>query len=176
VTQGALRPLPPEHVEIERCRADALAQRRGVASERDAMWTSVAKKPHPRWRWPAMAPHSGKGGAYVLGRRQDSVFFELQRLLTPWGITRFDTDGWGGAYERPLTPEQHVIGQQHTQKSESQPIHLRTRIKRLGRRTSGCSKTPPMPNLVVGLFLNRYEFGRAISHGINSSGTPSLIL
>jgi hypothetical protein len=34
-----LKPLHPEHVEIEICRADELAQRRGVTSELDEMWS-----------------------------------------------------------------------------------------------------------------------------------------
>src|SRR5438445_13882077 len=33
--------------------------------------------------------------AYVFGRRQDTVFLQLQALLEPFGITRYYTDGWG---------------------------------------------------------------------------------
>jgi len=69
-----------------------------------------------------------------LWRRKDTVFLALQGLLAPFGITRFYTDGWG-SYERHITPELHVVGKQHTQKIESKPINLRTRIKRLVRRT-----------------------------------------
>ena len=36
------------------------------------------------------------------------------------------------------------------------------RIKRLVRRTICFSKKTTMPDLVVGLFINRYEFGVAI--------------
>jgi insertion element IS1 protein InsB len=36
---------------------------------------------------------------------------------------------------------------------------LRTRIKRLVRRTICFSKTERMHDLVIGLFINRYEFG-----------------
>jgi IS1 family transposase len=39
---------------------------------------------------------------------------------------------------------------------------LRTRVKRLVRRTICFSKTERMHDLVIGLFVNRYEFGRAI--------------
>ena len=39
---------------------------------------------------------------------------------------------------------------------------LRTRIKRLVRRTICFSKTKQMHDLVIGLFMNRYEFGRAL--------------
>jgi insertion element IS1 protein InsB len=91
----------------------------------------------------------------------DTVFLELQGLLSPFGITRFYTDGWG-AYERHLDPEQHTVGTQHTQKIESKHSNLRTRIKRLVRRTIGFSKTTTMHDLVIGLFVNRYEFALAL--------------
>jgi len=110
---------------------------------------------------PTQHHHSGTVLAYVFGRRKDTVFLELQSLLKPCGITRFYTDGWG-AYERHIAPEQHVVGKQYTQKIESKHINLRTRIKRLVRRTICFSKTTVMHDLVVGLFINRYEFGRLI--------------
>jgi hypothetical protein len=47
-------------------------------------------------------------------------------------------------------------------KIESKHINLRTRIKRLVRRTICFSKTERMHDLVIGLFINRYEFGRAL--------------
>jgi insertion element IS1 protein InsB len=161
VNQAVLRYLHPEHVEVEICRADALAQRRGLASELDEMWAYGAKKTHPRWLWHAIDHHSGKVLAYVFGPRKDKVFLQLQALLAPFGIRRFSTDGWG-AYERHIAPEQHVVGKQHTQTVESKHINLRTRIKRLVRRTICFSKTTTMHDLVVGLFINRYEFGRCI--------------
>ena len=91
----------------------------------------------------------------------DEVFLQLKELLEPFGITRFYTDGWG-AYERHIAPEQHHIGKEHTQRIESKHINLRTRIKRLVRRTICFSKTEQMHDLVIGLFINRYEFGRAL--------------
>ena len=161
MNQAVLQLLHPEHVEVEIWRADALEVRRGLSSERDEMWSYVQSKAHPRGLWHAIDHHTGKVLAYVFGQRQETVFLELQRLLVPFGITRFYTDGWG-AYERHITPEQHVVGKQHTQKIESKPINLRTRIKRLVRRTICFSKTTTMHDLVVGLFVNRYEFGRPI--------------
>ena len=55
-----------------------------------------------------------------------------------------------------------MIGKEHMQKIESKHINLRTRIKRLVRRTICFSKSEYMHDLVIGLFVNRYEFGRAI--------------
>jgi len=107
-------------VEVEICRADELAQRRGLASELDEMWSYVGKKAEPRWLWHAIDHHSGAVLAYVFGRRKDAVFLQLQTLLEPFGITRFYTDGWG-AYERHIAPEQHHVGKENTQKIEQTP-------------------------------------------------------
>jgi insertion element IS1 protein InsB len=97
----------------------------------------------------------------VFGRRQDDGFLKRQQLLKPFGITKFYTDGWG-ASERHLDAEQHQVGKENTQKIESKHINLRTRIKRLVRRTRCCSKTERRHDLVLGLFLNRYEFGQSL--------------
>ena len=113
-----------------------------------------------RWRDTTIT-NAGKVLAYVFGRRQDTVFVELQALLEPFGITRYFTDGWG-AYERHVEAEQHTVGKANTQKIESKHINLRTRIKRLVRRTICFSKTERMHDLVIGLFINRYEFGRLL--------------
>ena len=45
---------------------------------------------------------------------------------------------------------------------ESKHINLRTRIKRLVRRTLCFSKTEQMHDLVIRLFINRYEFGQTL--------------
>jgi insertion element IS1 protein InsB len=97
----------------------------------------------------------------VFGRRKDTVFLKLKALLEPFGITRYYTDGWG-AHERHMEADKHTVGKENTQKIESKHINLRTRIKRLVRRTICFSKTERMHDLVIGLFINRYEFGRAI--------------
>ena len=61
-----------------------------------------------------------------------------------------------------IDPAQHEVGKEQTQKIESKHINLRTRIKRLVRRTICFSKTTTMHDLVIGLFINRYEFGVVI--------------
>jgi insertion element IS1 protein InsB len=161
VNQAVLQHLHPAHIEVELCRAEDLAHRRGMTSELDEMWSYVGKKVEPWWLWHAIDHQTGTVLAYVFGRRQDEVFLQLQALLAPFGIRRFYTDGWG-AYERHLASEQHVVGKQYTQAIESKHINLRTRIKRLVRRTICFSKTTTMHDLVIGLFINRYEFGRCI--------------
>ena len=161
VNQAVMQHLHPESVEMEIWRADELEVRRGLSSELDEMWSYVRSKANPRWLWHAIDHHTGTVLAYVFGRRQDTVFLELKALLAPFGITRYCTDGWG-AYERHVEAEQHTVGKAHTQKIESKHINLRTRIKRLVRRTICFSKTERMHDLVIGLFINRYEFGVSV--------------
>jgi len=153
--------VKPEHITVEMCRSEALDYRRGLTSELDEMWSFVQSKANPRWLWHAIDHHTGTVLAYVFGRRKDDVFLRLQQLLEPFGITKFSTDGWG-AYERHLAAEQHQVGKENTQRIESKHINLRTRIKRLVRRTLCFSKTERMHDLVIGLFINRYEFGRLL--------------
>jgi insertion element IS1 protein InsB len=153
--------LNPRQVEVEIWRTDELEVRRGLSSELDEMWSYVARKSNPRWLWHAIDHRTGRVLAYVFGRRKDDVFLKLKALLEPFGITQFYTDGWG-AYERHIDAEKHQVGKENTQKIESKHANLRTRIKRLMRRTICFSKTEQMHDLVIGLFINRYEFGQVL--------------
>ena len=85
-------------------------------------------------------------------------FLQLKTLLEPFGITRFFTDHWG-AYARHLAPEVHLPGKRKTQQMERKHLMLRTRVKRLARKTICFSKSAEMHDIVIGLFVNRYEFG-----------------
>jgi insertion element IS1 protein InsB len=78
-----------------------------------------------------------------------------------FGITQFYTDVWG-TYERHLEPDEHTVGKRNTQKIERKHLTLRTRIKRLARKTICFSKSIVMHDVVTGLFINRFEFGLVI--------------
>jgi insertion element IS1 protein InsB len=127
-------------------------------AEVDEMGSYVGKKQEPRWLWHAIDHRSGKVLAYVFGRRKDEVFLQLKTLLAPFGITRYYTDYWG-AYTRHLDANEHQPGKRNTQKIERKHLTLRTRIKRLTRKTICFSKSIQMHDLVIGLFVNWYEFG-----------------
>jgi insertion element IS1 protein InsB len=130
-------------------------------AEMDEMWSYVGRKDNRRWLWHAIDRETRKVLAYVFGERKDRVFLELKSLLEPFGISHFYTDDWG-AYERHLDPEQHLIGKENTQKIERKHLTLRTRIKRLARKTICFSKKEQMHDIVIGLLVNRYEFGLAV--------------
>src|SRR5881398_3731181 len=103
------------------------------------MWSFVGSKAQQRWLWYAIDHATGKILAYVLGSRKDEAFIKLKAFLKPFGITRFYIDDWG-AYERHLEPENHSVGKENTQKIERKNLTLRTRIKRLVRKTICFSK------------------------------------
>jgi insertion element IS1 protein InsB len=127
-------------------------------AEVDEMWSFVGKKQDQRWLWHAIDHWTGEVLAYVFGRRTDEVFLQLKALLEPYGIRRFHTDYWG-AYTRHLEPDVHYPGKRNTQRIERKHLTLRTRIKRLARKTICFSKSIQMHDIVIGLFVNRYEFG-----------------
>ena len=122
------------------------------------MWSFVQSKAQQRWLWHAIGHQSGATLAYVLASHQDEAFLQLKSLLEPFGIMQFYTDGWG-AYERHLDPSLHTVGKRNTQKIERKHLTLRTRIKRLARKTICFSKSILMHDVVIGLFINRFEFG-----------------
>jgi len=150
VNSALLRTINPEEITV--------ALERAGEAEMDEMWSFIGKKGHQRWLWHAIDHHTGAVLAYVFGRRTDEVFLRLKALLEPFGLTRFYTDHWG-AYTRHLDPEVHSPGKQNTQKIERTHLTLRTRIKRLVRKTICFSKTTQMHDIVIGLFVNRYAFG-----------------
>ncbi len=131
------------------------------AAEMDEMWSFVGSKQHQRWLWHAIDHRTGKVLAYVLATHEDSALKQLQQLLAPFSIQRFYTDSWG-AYLRLLDEQQHTVGKANTQRIERKHLTLRTRLKRLARKTICFSKTEKMHDTVIGLFINRHEFGRAV--------------
>lgn len=140
------------------------------------MESYVGKKKYQRWLWHAIDHKTGAILAFVLGRRQDRMFLKLKKLLKPFGITKFYTDNLK-AYERHLSKDERIVSKYKMQKIERKHLtlseeacgrsvrrlpRLRTRIKRLQRKTICFSKIVPMHDLVIGLYINQYEFGREI--------------
>jgi insertion element IS1 protein InsB len=121
------------------------------------MWSFVGKKSNQRWLWHAIDHNTGRILAYVFGNRKDEAFSQLQALLEPFGIRRFYSDDWGG-YDRHITKAEYCVAKRNTQKIERKHLTLRTRIKRLARKTICFSKLEEMHDIVIGLFIIRYEF------------------
>src|SRR5215470_9843632 len=130
----------------------------GRVAELDEMWSFVGAKENARWLWHALDHRTGRVLAYVVGSRKDATFLALQALLAPFCITRYYTDK-AGAYRRHLPPEQHTVGKLSMQKIERKHLTLRTRLKRLARKTLCFSRSCVLHDLIIGLYMNRVEFG-----------------
>lgn len=130
-------------------------------AEMDEMWSFVQSKKQQRWLWSAIDHRTGQMLAYVLAPHEDVALVKLKALLQPFGLVHFYTDGWG-AYLRLLDSQHHTVGKANTQKIERKHLTLRTRIKRLARRTICFSKSIWFHDIVIGWFINRYEFGRTV--------------
>ena len=131
------------------------------AAELDEMWSYVGAKKTGRWLGHAIDHPTGRVLAYVVGSRKEVTFLKLHALLLPSGITRYYTDK-AGVYRRHLSPEQHRVGKLTMQKSARKHLTLRTRLKRLARKTLCFSRSRVRHDLLIGLYMNRVEFGRAV--------------
>ncbi|RRN95442.1 IS1 family transposase, partial [Pectobacterium aquaticum] len=77
--------------------------------------------------------------------------------LTPFSIGMITSDGWG-SYAREVPKEKHQTGKIFTQRIERNNLTLRTRIKRLARKTICFSRSIEVHEKVIGSFIERYMF------------------
>ena len=98
--------------------------------------------------------------AYVFGRRKDEVFLKLKALLEH-RLGSHDITQITGVPTRVIwTLDEHRARESGTRsRIERKHLTFRTRIKRLMRKTICFSKSTQMHDIVIGLFVNRYEFG-----------------
>ena len=129
-----------------------------LEAEVDEHWSFIGKKANQRWLWYAVDHKTNEVLAFTFGTRQDEVFRDLQDHLKGFTIGRFYTDDWG-AYSRNLYPQCHQVGKDQTQKIERKNLNWRTWIKRLARKTICFSKLEIMHDTVIGLLINKVEFG-----------------
>ena len=147
-----------EHPNIEQLQCDIVPYHEVSEVELDEMWSFVQNKGNQRWLWLAIDHETHAVLAYTFGKRKDKVFRTLKALLQPFGISMFYTDDWG-SYERNIAPEKHTISKKNTQAIERKNLTLRTRIKRLCRKTICFSKSEIMHDTIIGLVINILEFG-----------------
>lgn len=121
----------------------------------DEQWSYVGRKKHQRWLWYALDTATGCILLFVFGRRQDEVCQQLISQLKAFNIRTYYTDD-GPSYAAYIPANQHVIGKKYTQKIENKNLLLRTRIKRLTRKTICFSKSEILHDGVIGPFINRY--------------------
>lgn len=103
---------------------------------------------------------NGKVVAFVFGRRTHATFRRLLALLDSVQIrvSKWITDAWW-AYFDCLDQGLRIENKALLQSLERKHLTLRTRIKRLARKTICFSKSVVVHDTVIGLFINQFFFG-----------------
>ena len=114
-----------------------------VYIEMDEMWSFCHDKSHQIWLWWAVDHKTNTPLAYIFGTREYKYLDELLKLLSEFNI-----------------------GTRNTQQIERDHLTLRTRIKRLARKTICFSKSPEIYKAVIGTFINIHFFGRTFDKSL----------
>ncbi len=109
------------------------------------------------WLWYMYNTKTGGALAYTFGLRTDEAGRELLALLTPFSIGMITSDDWG-RYAREVPKDKHLTGKIFTQRIERNNLTLRTRIKRLARKTICFSRSVEIHEKVIGAFIEKYMF------------------
>ena len=123
-----------------------------LSVQMDEMWSYCCDKSHQLWLWWAVESETNTPLAFVFGTREYKYLDELLELLKPFPIRTVYTDN-NFAYSSRIPEEKLVIGKKNTQKIERDHLTLRTRIKRLARKTICFSKSVRVHKAVIGLFI-----------------------
>ena len=112
-----------------------------------------------RWRWWVEDAATGQVLAFVFGRRTHATFCRLLAVLRTAGrpVARWFTDAWQ-AYEACLPTEQRQVGKAPMQRLARKHLTLRTRLKRLARKTICFSKKQFFPDGLITLFIFHFFF------------------
>ena len=122
--------------------------------EVDEQWSFVGNKKNQRWLWYAWEPRYKRVIAHAFGKRDKETFNELQSLRTKFTIPFYCTDNYS-VYSANLRREKRIIGKIYRQRIERTNLTLRTRLKRLVRKTIGFSRSEEMHDKVIGTFIER---------------------
>ena len=123
----------------------------------DEMWSFYHDKGHQIWLWWAVDHKTNTPIAFWFGTREHKNLDKLIELLKPYKIGKVYADN-NFAYEKRFGSDVLVTGKKNTQQIERDHLTLRTRIKRLARKTICFSKSETIHKIVIGLFINRYWF------------------
>ena len=100
----------------------------------DEQWSYVGNKKNQRGLFYAWEPRYKKVIAHVFGRRTKETLNKLIKLVEPYTFRFYCTDDWK-PYSSELPADTHVVTKKLTQRIERTHLTLRTRLKRLTRRT-----------------------------------------
>jgi insertion element IS1 protein InsB len=114
---------------------------------------------HQIWLWLAVDHTTNTPLAYTFGTRKHKYLDELLALLKPFNIGTVYADN-NYAYRDRIPAENLVTGKRNTQQIERNYLTLRTRLKRLCRKSICFSKSENIHKAVVGTFINLFGDSR----------------
>ena len=120
----------------------------------DERWSFVGAKQRPRWLWWVEEAATGRVRAFVLGRRTHAPFRRLRAVLAGLGpaVAHWFTDAWW-AYRDELPAAERTEGKAALQRLERKHLTLRTRLKRLARKTICFSQKQCFHDGLIALFI-----------------------
>jgi len=128
--------------------------------ELDELWSFIQKKSQKRWIWFAVCRRTRQIVAYVIGDRSEATCRKLWRRIPPaYRHCHTFSDFWE-AYQKVFPEETHqAVGKESGQTSHVERWNniLRQRLARFVRRTLSFSKSDYFHNLVLKLFIYRYN-------------------
>lgn len=128
--------------------------------ELDELWSFVLKKSHQQWLWIALCRRTRQIVAYYVGDRSDESCRQLwARVPQRYKQGHTYSDFWG-AYQRVIdTGKHHSVGKKTGQTAHVERWNntLRQRLARFVRKTLSFSKSERMHELVLKLFVHRYN-------------------
>ena len=145
----------------------------GLSIEMDEMWSFCHDKSQQVWLWWATDHETNTPLAYVFGTREHKYLDELLKLLEPYSIKTVYADN-NYAYKDKISENRLITGKKDTQQIERDHLTLRTRIKRLARKTICFSKNKEIHMAVIGTFINTYFFGRKLDCSTYCDTTSNL--
>ena len=123
----------------------------------DEMWSYYGSKKNQVWLWWAIDHNTHTPLAFTFGTREHRYLDELINLLKPFNIKTVFSDN-NFAYKYKISEKILVTGKKNTQVIERHHLTLRTRIKRLARKTICFSKNLDIHKSVISFFINRFFF------------------
>ena len=128
--------------------------------ELDEVWTFVQKKSEKRWLWIALSRRTRQVVAYVIGDRSEKTCRNLwERIPEAYQKCNTFSDFWE-AYQKVFPEEPHqAVGKDSGQANHVERWNnaLRQRLARLVRKTLFFSKSDYFHELVLKIFIHRYN-------------------
>lgn len=118
----------------------------------DEFWSFVGNKANQQWLWYGFDPESKRIICSQAGRRTDETCERLLPQLEGCQVLRYCTDELE-SYQKFIPGTHPWTGKALTQDIEQQNLNFRTHLKRLQRKTICFSKSEPMYDAVLRLYI-----------------------